>query len=468
MNDYSEKRVYQRHNVRIDFRYQIIKDGLASSDAKDAHTNDLSVSGLSFISNSEMSTGTVLRIELLVPEQPDALLIAGKIARIEQLLNKKRYLIGVAFSDLNETDKQVLLKDLDNLNLFGLLSEVIERKASDLHLTVDRPPIVRIQGELHFLQRDPIRSREIEAMIFPLLQDVQIENLSKNRELDFAFSPNLNSRFRVNLHWQRGFLEAAFRAIPTKVKSFEALGLPESAKEFVFSKNGLVIVSGPTNSGKTTTLSAMVDAINQKQKAIIICIEDPIEYVHESKQSIIKQRELGVDTLSYAAALRRALRQDPDVIMVGEVVDLDCILAALQAAETGHLVLTSIHSSNVQQTLERIIHMFPVEHKEEVLTRLASCLRGVISQMLLPCSDGINQVLATEIVVANNAVKHLIRENKLFQLASVIQTGSGLHMHSFEKSLDQMFTKGLISGNTMAVYLKDIVSKRGDGQVQGG
>ncbi len=462
VKNFKEKRVYQRHNVRIHFRYQILQDGLTSSDSKEVYTSDLSARGLSFNSPTEIPVGAKLRIELFIPKHLEPTLVAGTVARIEQLSDKQTYLIGVFFAEINDSDRQDIIKNLDNLNFFDLLSEVVKSGASDLHLTVDRPPVVRVQGKLSFLQREAIKNREIEAMIYPLLQDVQIENLSKKRELDFAFSPDLNSRFRTNLHWQRGFLEAALRTISTKVKTPAELGLPDAVNDFAFSKHGLVIVAGPTNSGKTTTLAAMIEAINRKQEAVIICIEDPIEYVHKSKKSIIKQRELGVDTLSYAEALRRSLRQDPDVVMVGEIIDLDCILAALQAAETGHLVLTSIHAANAEQALERIVHMFPVEHKDEICIRLSGCLQGVVSQLLLPCSDGVSQVLATEVLVSNNAIKHIIRENKLYQLPSVMQTGSQFKMHTFEKSIDDLFTKGQIDGSTLTLYLQDVASKRSD------
>jgi len=209
-------------------------------------------------------------------------------------------------------------------------------------------------------------------------------------------------------------------------------------------------------------MAAMVEAVNRVSNKIIITIEDPIEFVHQSKKSIIKQRELGVDTLSYAEALRRSLRQDPDIIIVGEIIDTQCILAALQAAETGHLVVTSIHAANAVQALERIIHMFPVEHKDEICIRLSTSLQGVIAQLLLPAVDGVNQVMATEILIANNAVRHIVRENKLNQLQSTMETGGQLNMHTFEKSIDELFTKGQISGDTMTNYLLEIAARRGD------
>lgn len=463
MADSKERRIYQRQRVQLRFRYQLLKDGQEAGELKDLHTNDLSASGLSFIALEGIPIDTKIHVELFIPQREDPIIITANVVRLEQLKVKRQYFIGVSFIDLNDEDRSDILSNLENLDLFELLREVTKKGASDLHLTVNRPPIVRIQGKLHFLEREPIKNREIEAMIYPLLQDTQAENLRTNRELDFAFSPDLDSRFRANLHWQRGFLEAALRAIPSKVKSLEDLGLPSAASDFAFSKHGLVIISGPTNSGKTTTLASMVEAINQKQEDIIICIEDPIEYVHKSNKSIIKQRELGVDTLSYSEALRRSLRQDPDVIMVGEIVDLDCILAALQAAETGHLVITSLHAANAVQALERIIHMFPIEHKDEICIRLSSCLQGVIAQMLLPSSDGINQILATEVLVSNSAVKHIIRDNKLFQLSSTMQTGQQFNMHTFEKSIDELFTKGQISGNTLTLYLQDVASKRAEG-----
>jgi len=462
MDKKQEKRLSKRQEVRIRFRYQMLNKGMPQGESFEAGTNDLSTTGLSFLSAVQILLDSELRIGLLLPQHPEPMLIDGKVTRIEKTLEGRVYSIGIMFFEISEEDKETIAKGLKSLDLYDLLSEVLDKNASDLHLTVGRSPIIRVQGKLHFLQREPIRNREVEAMIYPLLQQTQIDNLFAKRELDFAFSPNLDSRFRVNLHWQRGFLEGALRAIPTKIKSMKELGLPKAAHDLAFSKQGLVLVSGPTNSGKTTTLAAMVEAVNQKEEAIVICIEDPIEYVHKAKKSIIKQRELGVDTLSYSEALKRSLRQDPDIIVVGEIVDLDCVLAALQAAETGHLVLTSIHASKSAQALERVIHMFPVEHKDEICIRLSSCLQGVISQILLPSTDGKKQVLATETLTTNHAVKHLIRENRLNQLMSVIEGGSQYHMHTLEKSLDELFTKGLISVGTLTQFKQDIASKRGE------
>ncbi len=459
-----EKRTRERYNILLGLRYQILKEGVVVSEVRDASTYDVSMSGLSFNTSAALSINTTLKLELFLPHRLDPLLVMSKVARIEQLPDETGYRVGVAFSEMRDIDRDAVLKCLRNLDLFDLLSTVVKGGASDLHLTVGRPPVIRVQGQLRFLERDPIKNKEIEAMMFPLLQQSQVQNLLKNRELDFAFSPDLHSRFRVNLHWQRGALEAAFRTIPTDIKIPDELGLPEAVNDFAFSRRGLVLVAGPTNSGKSTTIAAMVEAVNRKDNKIIICIEDPIEFVHKSKQSIIKQRELGVDTLSYAEALRRSLRQDPDIIIVGEVIDTQCVLAALQAAETGHLVISSIHAANIMQALERIIHMFPVEHKDEICIRLSTSLQGVIGQMLLPAIDGVHQVMATEVLVANNAVRHLVRENKLNQLSSVMQTGGQLKMHTFEKSIDAMFTKGLISGDTMTAFLLDVASRRGDQQ----
>lgn len=459
-----ERRLSQRFNILLSLRYQVLKDGVAAGELIDTYTHDISVSGVSFDSAIDIPIDTMLKIELFIPQRLDPLLLVSRVARIEHLSDESGYRIGVEFADMRDVDREAVMKSIQNLDLFDLLNEVVKREASDLHLTIGRPPVVRIQGKLNFLEREPIRPKEIEAMIYPLLKVAQIQNLEKNRELDFAFSPDINSRFRVNLHWQRGCLEGAFRTIPTKIKTPEELGLPAGVMDFAAAKRGLVLVAGPTNSGKSTTMSAMVEAVNRKENKVIICIEDPIEFVHQSKQSIIKQRELGVDTLSYAEALRRSLRQDPDIVIVGEAIDVQCVLAALQAAETGHLVITSIHATNSVQALERIIHMFPVEHKDEICIRLSTCLQGVIAQLLLPSVDGVSQVMATEILIANNAVRHIVRENKLHQLQSVMETGGQMKMHTFEKSVDELFTKGQISGDTMTNFLLEIAARRGDQQ----
>ena len=280
----------------------------------------------------------------------------------------------------------------------------------------------------------------------------QIETFERTKELDFAFSPSVDARFRINLHVQKGFLEATLRSIPARTKSFSELGLPAAimgglCKE----KSGLILIAGTTGSGKTTTVAAMVDFINKTQERVVITIEDPIEYTFYSQKSVIKQRELGSDTYSYGEALRRTLRQDPDVVVVGELLDSECILAALRAAETGHLVITTLHAPDTIQAIERIVNLFPPEHALHIRHQLASCLMGIIFQVLLPGKDH-KRVLATEALTNNTAVQNLIREGRFNQIKINIQTGRHLGMYTLENKLKELYDHGLIDESVYKEY----------------
>ena len=274
-------------------------------------------------------------------------------------------------------------------------------------------------------------------------------------ELDLSlYIPNI-SRFRVNVHLQRGNVEAAFRVIPSKIKTVEELGLPDVVSDLARKPNGLVLATGPTGMGKSTTLSAMVDLINSERRALIISIEDPIEYVHANKKSIVKQREVGSDTKTFSNALKHALRQDPDVILVGEMRDLETISTAITAAETGHLVLSTLHTPDAPQTIDRLIDIFPPHQQKQIMVQLAGCLQGVICQQLLPKKDGKGRVVACEVMVGTPAVRSLIREQKTEQLATVIQTSAQHGMITFDKTMKKLFNDGLIDKETVEFMAKD-------------
>lgn len=326
-----------------------------------------------------------------------------------------------------------------------LLLLAIERKASDLHLTDETPPVLRVDGSLIVLDEEPLDRDSLKKMIYGLLTDDQKEQFEKQKELDFSIALPGIDRFRANVHIQKGSVEIAMRRIPLFIPAVEDLGLPDVIKEFARRHNGLFLVTGPTGSGKTTTLSAMIDLINNERPCHIICIEDPIEYIHYNKKAIIKQREVYNDTHSFAEALKRCLRQDPDVIVVGEMRDLETISTALTAAETGHLVLATLHTPEAPQTIERIIDVFPPYQQEQVKLQLASCLNGVISQDLLPLKGGEGRVLATEVMVATPGIRHLIREQSVEQIPTAIQTGQKHGMRTMDKCLQELYRDGLIS-----------------------
>jgi len=331
------------------------------------------------------------------------------------------------------------------MEIKDLFKLAIEKEASDLHLAVGTSPILRVDGELIKTNFPKLTPQESKRLVYSLLTDEQKRKFEENLELDFSLSVPGTSRFRVNVHQQRGSIEAAFRIIHYRVPSLEELRLPEIVASFSRKNNGLVLVTGPTGVGKTTTLAAMIDLINQERRCMIICIEDPVEYVHKHNKSIVKQREVYSDTKSFAEALKRALRQDPDVIVVGEMRDLETISLALTAAETGHLVLATLHTPDAAQTIDRIIDVFPPYQQQTIKVQLAGSLKGIISQQLLPRLNGEGRVVATEILINTPAVGNLIREHKTEQIPTVIQTGSKLGMKSMDRSLKELYKEGIIS-----------------------
>ena len=331
------------------------------------------------------------------------------------------------------------------MELRDLLLLAIQQKASDLHLTENTPPVLRIDGKLLLTKNPPLTRDDMKKMIYSILSDAQKEKFEKDLELDFSLSlPGLD-RFRANVHIQRGSAEAAFRRIPIFIPRMEELGLPNIVCDLARRPNGLVLVTGPTGMGKTTTLAAMVDLINQERSSLIISIEDPIEYIHYDKKCIIKQREVYNDTHSFAEALKRCLRQDPDIIIVGEMRDLETISTALTAAETGHLVLATLHTPDAPQTIERIIDVFPAHQQQQVRLQLSGALQGVISQLLLPRASGTGRVLSTEIMTATPGVRNLIREQAVEQIPTVMQTGAQFGMRTMDKSLKELYQAGIIS-----------------------
>ena len=342
------------------------------------------------------------------------------------------------------------------MDLKTFLKRAVEKKASDLHITAGSVPIVRIDGRLMPLSDFPKLSKEdCKRLIYSVLNDRQKATFEKELELDFSLEiPGLN-RFRVNVHMQRGSVEAAFRLVSLNIKTIEELGLPDIVTELCNKTQGLILVTGPTGVGKTTTLAAMVDLINSKRQSIIIVIEDPIEYVHLNKRSVVKQREVYSDTRSFTASLTHALRQDPNVIVVGEMRNLETISTALTAAETGHLVLATLHTPNASQTIDRIIDVFPPYQQQQVKIQLAGTLQAVVSQQLLPRKDSGGRVLATEIMIATPAIRNLVREHETEQLLTHIQTGFQYGMHTMDKSLKSLFQKGIIDEEIFRTYIRN-------------
>jgi twitching motility protein PilT len=341
------------------------------------------------------------------------------------------------------------------MEIHELLLLCIKKKASDLHMTDSEPPILRIDGRLHRTELPGMTRDSLKRMIYGVLTDSQKEMFERDLELDFSLAlPNLD-RFRVNVHMQKGAVEAAFRRVPLTIPSIEQLGLPPIVIDLARRPNGLVLVTGPTGVGKTTTLAAMIDLINNEKECLIISIEDPIEFIYSNKKAVIKQREVFSDTHSFSDALRHCLRQDPNVIVVGEMRDLETISTTLTAAETGHLVLATLHTPDAPQTIERIIDVFPPYQQAQVKLQLADCLQGVVSQLLVPHASGQGRVLVTEVMIATAGIRNLIREQEIEQIPTLMQTGSQYGMKTMDKSLKEAYQKGLITLDAAMTKVKN-------------
>ncbi len=326
-----------------------------------------------------------------------------------------------------------------------LLEEVIRRKASDLHLTVGALPMVRIDGSLVAIEGlNPLTAKDLEDLSFSLTSDEQKDILISNKEVDFSFALGEVARFRVNIYHQKGYLGAALRLIPTTIRTLEELGLPQAVQRLTTLPQGFVLVTGPTGHGKSTTLAAMINQINETRAAHIITVEDPIEYVYPHRRSLITQRELHLDTHSWDIALRSVLREDPDVVLVGEMRDYETISAALTIAETGHLVFATLHTNSAAQTVDRVIDVFPEHQQAQVRAQLAGSLEGIVSQRLIPALGG-GRVAATEILAINSGIRSVIREGKTHQIDNLMMTGGDQGMVSLERSLATLIQAGKIS-----------------------
>src|SRR5204862_6854109 len=327
-----------------------------------------------------------------------------------------------------------------------LLERMVEANASDLHVTTGTPPAIRVRGEVERLDGfDPLNAEQTQQLLYRILSSEQQKNFELNRQLGFSYSIPGLARFRVNVYFQRESIGASFRPIPTELKTLEELGIPESLHVRAEKPRGVVLVTGPTGSGKSTTLAALIDEINRNRSEHILTIEDPIEFLHRHKRCIVNQREIGPDATSFADALRASLREDPDIILVGEMRDLETISTALTAAETGHLVFATLHTQSAPQTIDRIIDVFPAEQQDQVRIQLAGTLQAIMTQTLVPTADGRGRIAALEILIPDDAVRNLIRQGKIEQLYSVMQTGTARGLQTMEQSLADLVLRSVIT-----------------------
>src|SRR5690349_9492345 len=342
------------------------------------------------------------------------------------------------------------------INLHQLLRAVVEKGASDLHITTGSPPQLRIDGSLLPLKTPPLSPTDTKTLCYSVLSEEQKVTFERKNELDLSFGVKGLARFRGNLFVQRGAVAGVFRQIPFKILSFEELGLPPIVAELASLPSGLVLVTGPTGSGKTTTLAAMIDKINSERRYHILTVEDPIEFLHPNKLSVVNQREVGADTAGFKDALRYALRQDPDVVLVGEMRDLETIEAALTISETGHLVFGTLHTNSAISSINRMIDVFPANQQSQIRAQLSFVLQGVMTQLLLPRADGPGRVVALEVMIPNAAIRNLIREDKVHQIYSQIQIGQGKSgMQTMNQSLYSLYQRRLITLEDAVAYSSD-------------
>jgi len=341
--------------------------------------------------------------------------------------------------------ESVVTSPSEDLALEDLLRMMVENKSSDLHLAVGSPPLMRIHGELTPMPYPTLKLVTLQPLVYSILTDIQINAFERHWELDFSYTLPGVSRFRVNVHKQRGAVGAVFRMIPSDMPTLEKLRMPPVIRELTMRPRGLVLVTGPTGSGKSTTLAAMIDEINRTIRTHIVTVEDPIEFLHNNKMSVITQREVGSDTESFATALRHVLRQDPDVILIGEMRDLETIAAALTAAETGHLVFATLHTTSAAQSIDRIVDVFPSHQQDQVRIQLANVLEGIATQTLLQSLDGKGRVCAQEILIATSAIRTLIRDNKVHQMPSVMQASGKYGMQTLDQCLRTLVLEKKVS-----------------------
>jgi len=361
--------------------------------------------------------------------------------------------VGVAASSVTPNTNAA---NTANIRIENLLEECVRTKASDLHLQVGLPPILRIDGALQPVSGyNSLDEATIEKLVFATLEEDQKQILIKDKEFDYSFSFGDLGRFRVNAFHEKGNLAAAFRLIPNTIQTISELGMPPVVTSFADFPRGLVLVTGPTGSGKSTTLAALVDKINSEKACHIITIEDPIEFTHKSKRSVVVQREVHYDTYSFSAALRSALREDPDVVLIGEMRDLETISAAITIAETGHLVFATLHTNSASQSIDRMIDVFPPHQQPQVRSQLSNILMAICAQRLVPAIGG-GRVVAAEILVANPAVRSVIREGKTHQLDTIIQTGADQGMQTMDRTLVKLVQTGVITHDVAREYAVDL------------
>ncbi len=439
-----EEEEQRRFNFRFPIKYEKILEDGAFTIPVATFTKDISSSGLSFYTSEIIRLNLNVRVFFsLSPEE--SVSFVGRVVRVEESEKEElgKYITVVEIKDISEEERNKLARFLGYADIGRILERIDLENVVDIHFVGGYPPIVKKFNKLIPLDMEPLSKEKVRSLLLNILDDYQYRIFKQQKEINFIF-PYEDARFRVNLHFQQGNVEGIFRVVPSEIKTLKELRLPSIVEEFLNNKKGLILVAGRTGSGKTTTLASMVEYLNTTREGIIICIEDPIEYVHTNKKCIIKQREVGKDTLSFFNAAKNALRQNPDILVIGEILDAETMDITLTAAESGTLVLTSLHAPNSAYALDRIVSLFPAELQFHILTRLSLVLLGIITQELVPRADGKGLVLASEVLVINDALRRIIRQGDWKQISTFLQTGRAIGMRSMEESLRELYREGLI------------------------
>jgi twitching motility protein PilT len=435
---------------RADSRFKsVIKINLRSagndeSPWRSVIAKDISSTGASYVSNEFIPLNTRLELVIMIPNVDEEIRTDAIVKRVSDL-GVKGFSYGLHFENMEQRHSDIIQKRINTIDIKKMLRDALDMDASDLHLCVNNPPVIRIGGRIKKLNHPSLEKEILEDMIFNAITPDQAERLIQNLELNSSYSLSEKERFRVNVHFQKGHMEATFRRIHTEQKTLDELGLPEIVKKLTLSDSGFIVITGVTNNGKSTTASSMIELINQVKEVVIMTIEDPIESIYTNKKSIVKQREVGTDTKSFSVATQHSLRQDCNVIFIGEVLDPDTLLVALRAAEVGHLVITTFPARDTMQAVERMVYAMPSNLQQQVRMQLSNTLLCIIAQKLYPRKDERDKLaLATELLINTPAVSNSIREGNFTNIKNCLQTGLSQGMHTLEGSVKILCQKGII------------------------
>jgi len=441
---FEEKRKSERFRFKHLLQYEKLLDDGSFDIPCTVYAKDISMAGMSFYLAESMKVNSRVRVAFELEKKKISFI--GQVVRME-IANglQAGFIAGINIEKIDDEVKKWLADFIKKINIDNVLKDMNFQDVMDIHFVAGYPPIIKKIGELSISKGEPISEDVLRIMLFDLLDDERSKQFIEEKETNFVFHYKDSIRFRVNLHVQQGKVEAVFRLIPDKIQLPHQLGLPVAVEQMIMeNRSGLVLVAGRTGSGKSTTLASMIEFLNNKRVSLVITIEKPIEYIHTNKTCIIKQREVGKDTLSFSNAARNALRQSPDVLLIGEILDPETMEVAITAAETGMLVISSIHAADSSQALDRIISFFPAELQKHMLTRVSLILKGIVTQSLLPQKDNNKLIVASEVMLMNNAMRRIVRDGDFKQIQSVIQMSGNSGMQSMRTSIEQCIAKGLV------------------------